>query len=187
MQSSLPSHLSAFVLSKSNQIMDNFIRCINGFHNTSVYYGETDCLYMEKKYWNVLDRTSLVDGNLCQVKNDYEFGASFNDCSRLQKKYRSTIDKYGIIQEHRTFKGFDDSKRLLDRSQRFKKLEGKKISAMLPKSLEPSFNSGVVVPLTRKLCNERTEKLSSNRCNNQFNENREFEANLNELKTQAPH
>ena len=35
-------------------------------------------------------------------------------------KYCLTIDEYGIIQEHKTFKGFTDSKRLLDRSQYLK-------------------------------------------------------------------
>ena len=30
-------------------------------------------------------------------------------------KYCLTIDEYGIISEHKTFKGFTDSKRLLDR------------------------------------------------------------------------
>ena len=34
-------------------------------------------------------------------------------------KYVLTIDDYGIIQQHMTFKGFNDSKRLLDRSQYF--------------------------------------------------------------------
>ena len=38
-----------------------------------------------------------------------------------------------------TFKGFNDSQRLLDRSQYFDLLEGKKISAMLPKSWDKSF------------------------------------------------
>ena len=38
----------------------------------------------------------------------------------------STIDVYGIIQEHKTFKELNDSKRLLDRSQYFKTIEGNK-------------------------------------------------------------
>ena len=34
------------------------------------------------------------------------------------------IDKYGIIQERKTLKGFKDSKRLLDCSQNFKMTKG---------------------------------------------------------------
>ena len=39
-----------------------------------------------------------------------------------------------LFKQHMTFKGFTDTKGLLDRSQCFNMLEGKKISAMLPKS-----------------------------------------------------
>ena len=43
----LPSQLGA--LSNSKRIMNNFIREINGFYISSVYYGDTDSLYKEKK------------------------------------------------------------------------------------------------------------------------------------------
>ena len=49
-------------------------------------------------------------------------------------KYCLTIDGYGILQEHNTFKGFNDCGRLLDRFQYFKMIGGKKVSAVLPKS-----------------------------------------------------
>ena len=38
-----------------------------------------------------------------------------------------------------TFKGFNDSKRLLDRSQYFDMLDGKKISAMVPRYWKKSI------------------------------------------------
>ena len=56
------------------------------------------------------------------------------------------LDDYGIIQEHKTFKGFNDSKRLLDRSQYFKMEEGKTISAMLPRSWKKTFDNGIIIP-----------------------------------------
>ena len=49
-KNALPSHLFAFVSSNSKRIMINFIRVINGFYNNSIYYGDTDSLYVEKKY-----------------------------------------------------------------------------------------------------------------------------------------
>ena len=49
-------------------------------------------------------------------------------------KYCLTINELGIIEQYMTFKGFYDSKRLLDRSQYFDMLDGKKVSAMLPRS-----------------------------------------------------
>ena len=47
--------------------MNNFIREINGFYNNSINYGDTDGLYIEKKYWDLLDKANLV-GNYAKVK-----------------------------------------------------------------------------------------------------------------------
>ena len=126
-KNTLPSHFGAFILSNSKRIMNNFIREINGFCNNSIYYGDTDSLYIEKKYWNVLDKANLVGKNLCQGKNDYKTGGIFYGSFLAPKiKYCLTINELGIIEQHMTFKGFNYSKRLLDRSQYFDMLDGKK-------------------------------------------------------------
>ena len=77
MKNTLPSQLGAFILSNSKRIMNNFSREINGFSNNSIYYGDTDSLYIEKKYWDVLDKANFVGKNLCQGKNNYETGGIF--------------------------------------------------------------------------------------------------------------
>ena len=59
-KNTLPAVLGAFILSNSKRIMNNFIREINGFYNNSIYYGDTDSLYIEKKYWDVFDKANLV-------------------------------------------------------------------------------------------------------------------------------
>ena len=147
MKNTLPSQLGAFILSNSKRIMNNFIREINGFYNNSIYYGDTDSLYIKKKNWDALDKANLVGKNLCQSKNDYKTGGIFYGLFLAPKiKYVLTIDDYGIIQQHMTFKAFIDSKRLLDRSQYFDMLKGKKVTAMLPRSWKKSFNNGVVIP-----------------------------------------
>ena len=126
--------------------MNKFIREINGCYNNSIYFGDTDSLYIEKNYWDVLDKANLIGKDLCQGKDDYQTGGMFNGLFLAAKiNYCLTIDKYGIIQEHKTFKGFNDSKHLLDRSQYFKMIEGKKISALLPKSWKKSFGSGIIL------------------------------------------
>ena len=127
--------LGAFILSNSKRIMKNFIREINGFYNISIYYGDTDSLYIEKKYWDVLDKANLVGEGLCQGKNDYKTGGIFYGLILAPKiKYCLIIYNYGVIQEHKTNKIFNDSIRLLDRTQYFKMIEGKKVCALLPKS-----------------------------------------------------
>ena len=146
-KNTLPAVLGAFTLGNRRRNMNKFVREINGFYNSSINYGDTDSLHIEKKYWDVLDKANLVGKDLCQGKKDYETGAVFYGLFLAPKiKYCLTIDDYGIIQEHKTFKGFNDSKRLLDRSQYFKMIEAKQISAMLPRSWKKSFDSGIIVP-----------------------------------------
>ena len=169
--------------------MNNFIREINGFYNNSIYYGDTDSLYIKKKCWDVLDKANLVGEGLCQGKNDYKTGGIFYGLFldlAPKIKYCLTIDDYGIIQEHKTFKGFNESKRLLDRSQYFKMIEGEKISALLPKSWKKSFDSGLIIPTKMRFCNECKDRKMCDKFNNQINENKEFEASLNELKKLPP-
>ena len=126
---SLPAVLGAFILINSKRNMNNFIRETNGFYNNSIYYGDTDSLYIEKNYWDVLDKVNLVGEGLCWGKTDQKTRGIFYGLFLAPKiKYCLTIDEYGIIQEHKMFKGFNDndSKRLLDRYQFFKMTEGKK-------------------------------------------------------------
>ena len=167
-KNTLPIHLWAFILINSKRNMNNFIREINGFHNNSIYYGDTDSLYIEKKYWDVLDKANLAGKNLCQGKNDYESGGIFYGLFLAPKiKYCLTIIDFGINRDHMTFKGLNDSKRLLDRCQYFNMLQSKKISAMLPRSWKKSFNNGIIIPVKMRRCNESNDKMLCITCNNQ--------------------
>ena len=68
----------------------------------------------------MLDNAKLVGKNVCQGNNDYETGGFFYSLFLAPKiNYVLTINEFGIVQQHMTFKGFNDSKRLLDRSQYF--------------------------------------------------------------------
>ena len=135
MKNTLRSQLGAFVLSNSQRIMSNYIREINGIYNNNIYYCETDSLYIEKKYWDVLDEGNLVGSNLCQGKNDYKSGGiSYGSLIAPKIIYCLIIEKHGFIQQHMTFEDFKESKRLLHRSQCFKISEGEKQTVMLPRS-----------------------------------------------------
>ena len=82
-----------------------------------------------------------------------------------------------------TFKGFNDSKRLLDRFQYFDILESKTISTLLQRSWKKSFDNGIVLPLKMKRCNECKGETLSDACNNQVNENKKLEVNLNSFNS----
>ena len=101
----------------------------------------------------------MVEEGLCQGKNDLKLGFIFYGLFLAPKiEHVLTINEYGVIQENKTFKGFIDSKRLLDRSQYFKIREGKKVSALLPKSWKKLFDTGIFIPTNTRFCNESNDK-----------------------------
>ena len=100
----MPLDLGAFVLSNSKRITNNFIHAINEFYTNNVYYGDTDSVYIENKHWHTLEEAGLVGENLLKRKNDYKDGGTFYALFFAPKiKYCSTINKYGVIDEHKTF------------------------------------------------------------------------------------
>ena len=186
-KNTMPSHLGSFILSNSKRIMNNFIRVIDGFKTNNIYYTDTDSLYIERKYWDVLDKAGLIGNNLCQGKNDYKSGGIFYGLFLAPKiKYCLTIDEYGIISEHKTFKGFTDSKRLLDRLQYFEMLKGNTIQAKLPLSWKKSFESGIIIPKKLRYCTNCRENIICDNCDKKINQIKEFSPNFNELKRQPP-
>ena len=183
----MPLHLGAFVLSNSKRIMNNFIHAINGFYTNDVYYTDTDSLYIENRHWDKLDKAGLVGKELLQGKNDYKDGGIFYGLFLAPKiKYCLTINKYGVIDEHKTFKGFTNVSDNLDRKEYFKMFEGDKLIAKVPLSWKKSFSQGVVIPYKMRNCNNCTKDILCDDCDKLVNQNKEFSANLNELKREKP-
>ena len=140
-------------------------------------------MYIENKKRDVLDKANLVGKNLCQGKNDYKTGGIFYALFLAPKiKYCLTIIELGVIEQHITFKGFNDSKRLLDRSQYFNMLKGKKNNSYTTKILEKIIRKCSYNSKKMRRCNTCKDGILCITCNNQINENKEFEANLNLLK-----
>ena len=144
---SMPLHLGAFVLSNSKRTMKNFIHAIDGFYSHDVYFTDTDSLYMENKHWNKLNKAGLVGKNRLQGKNDYKDGGTFYGLYLAPKiKCSLTINKYGVIDEHKTFKGFTKVSNDLDRKEYFFMADGGKLVAKVPLIWKKSFIQGVVLP-----------------------------------------
>ena len=105
----LQLQLAVFIISNSKRIKNNFIHAIDGFYSNDVFYTDTDSLYNENKHWDKLNKAGLVGKNLLQGKNDYKDVCIFNSLFLAPKiKYCLTINKNGVIDEHRTFKGFSN-------------------------------------------------------------------------------
>ena len=64
--------------------------------------------------------------------------------------------------------------------------EGGKLIAKVPLSWKKSFSQGVVNPHKRRNCNKCTEENLCDDCDKLVNQKKEFSANLNELKREAP-
>ena len=112
----MPAHLGSFILSTIKKIRTDFIREFTGFKTNNVYYSDTDSLYIENIYWDVVDKAKLVGENLCHCKSDYEnCGILYSLFFAPKIQYCLTIDEYGVSEEHKTVRGFRDSQRLLDR------------------------------------------------------------------------
>ena len=65
-------------------------------------------------------------------------------------------------------------------------IESKKMSAMLSRSWKKSLNNGIVIPTKMRRCNECKDKVLCTTRNDQIDENKEFEAKLNELERHSP-
>ena len=106
-QNTLPLQLAVFILSNSKRNINNFTHAIDRFNTNDVYYTDTVSLYNENKRWEELDRDGLVGKNLLQGKNDYKDGGLLYGLFLAPKiKHCLTIKNYGVIDEHKTFKGF---------------------------------------------------------------------------------
>ena len=183
----MPLHLGAFVLSNSKRIMNKFIHAINGFYTNDVYYTDTDSLYIEKKHWDKLDKAGLVGKGLLQSKNDYKDGGIFYGLFLAPKiNYCLTINKYGVIDEHKTFKGFTSVSENLNRKEYFNMANGDKLIAKVPLSWKKTFSQGVVIPHKMRNCNKCSKDKLCDGCDILVNQRKEFSANLNELKREKP-
>ena len=183
----MPLHLGAFVLSNSKRIMNNFIHAINGFYTNDVYYTDTDEIYIESKHWEKLEKAGLAGKNLLQGKNDYKDGGIFYGLFLAPKiKYCLTINKYGVIDEHKTFKGFSNVSDNLNRKEYFKMADGDKLVAKVPLSWKKSFSQGVVIPHKMRNCHYCKKDILCDICEELVNQRKEFSANLNELKREKP-
>ena len=179
----LPLQLAVFILSISERIMNNFIHAFDGFYTNDVYYTDTDSLYIESKHWDKLDKAGLVAKNLLQGKNDYKDGGIWYALFLAPKiKYCLIINKYGIIDEKKCFKGFTNVSDNLNRKEFIKMFNGDKLIAKVPLSGKKSFSQGVIIPHKMRNCSDCKKEILHETLDNLVNQKKGFSANLNELK-----
>ena len=167
--------------------MNNYIPAIDGFYTNDVYYTDTDSLYIENKHWESLDKAGLVGKNLLQGKNDYKHGGLWYGLFLApQIKYCLTTIKFGIIDEHKCFKGFTNASDNWNRKEYFKMADGEKLIAKVALRWKKSISQGVVFPHKMKNCGDCKKEILCDKWGKLVNQKKEFSANLNELKRQPP-
>ena len=65
-------------------------------------------------------------------------------------------------------------------------IEGKKVPALSPKNWKKSSDSGIIIPTKMRFCNECSGERMCDKCINQVNENKVFEAKSILLKRESP-
>ena len=129
----------------------------------------------------------MVGKSLLQGKNDYADGGIFYGLFLAPKiKFCLTINKYGVIGEHKTFKGYTNVSDNLNRREYFKMADGDNLIAKVPLSWKKSFSHGVVIPHKMRNCNNCTKDLLCDGCDKSVSQKKELSANLNELKREKP-
>ena len=101
-------------------------------------------------------------------------------------KYCLTVNKYGVIDEHKAFKRFTNVSDILDRKEYFKILDGDKLTAEVPLNWKKGFVHGVIIPHKMRNCNKCTKFILCDDCDKLVNQKKELSANINELKREPP-
>ena len=100
-------------------------------------------------------------------------------------KYCLTINKYGVIDEHKTFEGFTNVSDNLDRKEHFKLFESDKLIAKVPLNWKQSISQGVVISHKMRNCSNCTKDVLCDDCDKLVDQNKKFSANLVGLKREA--
>ena len=93
--------------------------------------------------------------NRLQGKNDHKEGGVWYGLFLAPKiKYCLTLYKFGVIDEHKTFKRFTNVSDNLYRKEYFEMFNFDELIAKVPLSWKRSFSLGVVIPHKMRNCGE---------------------------------
>ena len=66
----MPFHVGSYFLSHSKRLLNDEIRQTCELYNNSIYYTDTDSLYIRKEYWSNLADNGFVGKSLGLCKNN---------------------------------------------------------------------------------------------------------------------
>ena len=167
----MPSHFGSSILLHSKRSMNDVISQIVGFYENSLYYADTDSLYLHKKYWSTLAENGFVGKSLGLGWNVYgNLGVFYVWFLAPKIKYCLVIDDFGVVSAKRNFKGFSEEQRMMKLDECISLSEGKTVSGRFLIDWTKTFE-GVKVPHKKqdcldcdngKNCSDRVIKLKMN-------------------------
>ena len=150
----MPSHFGSNILSHSKRLMNNVIviNQIDGFFTNTIFYRDTDSLYMHKNHWSTLVEKGFVGKSLGLGKNDYGNSGIFYAWFLAPKiKYCLVIDDFGISSAKRTFKGYSEEHRMIQLEKYISLSEGKTVSGRFSIDWTKTFE-GIKIPHRKQNC-----------------------------------
>ena len=110
----MPAHFGIYILSHCKRLMNDVIKQMGGLFNNSIYYTDTDSLYIHEKYWSDLVDNGFAGKFLGYGKNDYgNSGIFYAWFLAPKRKYCLVVDDYCVISAKRTFKGYSEEHRVI--------------------------------------------------------------------------
>ena len=160
----MPSHFGSFILSHSKRLMNDVIKQIDGFYNNSIYYTDTDSLYIHKKYWSNLVDNGFVGKSHGLGKNDYGDSGIFYAWFLAPKiKYCLVIDDFGVILAKKTFKGYSEEHRMIKLDEYISISEGKTVLGRFSIDWTKTFE-GIKIPHRKQDCLDCDNRKICNDC-----------------------
>ena len=150
----MPSHFRSYLLSHSKRLMSDVINQIGGFYNNSIYYTDTDFLYIRKKYWFELADERFLVKSLGFGKNDYGNSCIFYAWFLAPKiKYCLAIDDFGFISAKKTFKGYSEEHGMIKFDEYISLSQGKTVSGRFLFDWTETFE-GIKKPHRKQDCSD---------------------------------
>ena len=147
-----PSHFGSFILSHSKRLMKDVIRQIGGFYNNSIYYTDTDSLYIHKQYGSELVANGFHVKTLGIGGKDYgNSGIFYAWLLAPKKKCCLVIDDFGVNLAKRTSKGYCGEHRMIELNEYISVSEGKVIFGRFSIDWTKTFE-GMKIPHEKQDC-----------------------------------
>ena len=148
----MPSRFGSCILSHSKRLLNDVFRQKGGFYNNCIYYGDTDSVYIHKKFWDDLVDNRFIGKSPGLSKIGYGNSGLFYAWFLAPKmQYCLVIDDFGVIASERTSKGYFEEHRMIKFDEYITLSEGKTVSGRFSNDWTKTIE-GIKLPKRKQDC-----------------------------------